>query len=96
MNLLPEKFTSLEFEHTLIERIGNVAIYRRQKGTARPHFEVIKVQSHGAGERTFGGKTVQIEAGESYPTAARWGTEGWTYTDLDEAHAKFMQLASAQ
>lgn len=66
-----------------------MAIYRRNRtGSARTHFEVIRVGHHNG--FSIAGKV--LPPAETYPTAEHWGTKGWTLPDLDSAKAKLAQV----
>lgn len=89
MKPLDTQFTSRGFTHTLIERHSNVALYARQRaGSQVKHYEVIRVKSHNG--FTLGGVTVP--PAETYPGAESWGTDGFTFNDLESAREKFQTL----
>ena len=89
MKKLRKQFTSRGFEHTQLQRTGNLAIYKRQKKEdSSPHFEVVKIGHHNGYKL---GKSY-IEAAETYPSASMWGIAGWTCGTEDLAHDKFNEL----
>ena len=91
MKPLPSTFTAKGFDHQLVQRQGNLAIYRRNRtGSARAHFEVIRVQHHNG--FTLAG--VSIPPAETYPTATQWGTNGWTCPDMDSAQRRLALCAA--
>jgi hypothetical protein len=53
-------------------------------------YEVVKIQAYPDQER-FGSF---IPAHESMPGSETWGQQGWTFTDLDKARAKFKELTA--
>ena len=92
MKLLPATFTKQGFDHALIQREGNVAIYQRNRtGSARTHFEVVRIGHHNG--FTLAG--VVIPPAETYPSAEQWGTKGWTCDTLGRANSKMIELIPA-
>ena len=79
------------YEHELINRIEDVAVYRKSKGSV-VSFEVMVVLHHEA--YSIGGR--DIEAGEHLPGSEMWGTLGWTFRGSDEATAWAWKLAGEQ
>lgn len=92
MTTLKARFTKSGFELEQVERIGNVAIYRRWKTGQSPHYEVVRIRSREARE-VFG---KEFEAGEYYPSSEEWGTYGWTYPCLDDARRRVGVLTGAK
>jgi hypothetical protein len=91
MKTVPPLFTKSDWTHQMLSRIGQIAIYRRAKEVSpAPHYEVVVIEPYQAG--VVMGR--EIEAGESYPSAAQWGTKGWTYRSLEMAQAKFRELTA--
>lgn len=86
MNILATTFSKKGATFEQLDRVGDVAIYRRSKRATG--FEVIKVQSHNGYE--IAGKT--IPPGESYPPTSSWGTHGWTFQTEEKAREKFNAL----
>ncbi len=83
MKQLPSTFTKSGFDHQLLLRIGDVAIYRRNRvKSAVVHFEVVRIGRHNGYELAGN----HIPAAETYPGAEQWGSKGWTYSD--ESHAE--------
>ncbi len=85
---LPTVFTKGEFHFSQVMRFGDLALFSKVK-SAPAHksgsFELIVVQKRASWE--VGGKT--IPAREAYPSSEQWGTQGWTYRDLETAKQKF-------
>lgn len=93
MNQLPKSLTIAGFQHTQIDRDGDIALYRQSKPGQHDAFEVIIVQSHEAAKIPNGDGTFrEVEAGETYPKATSWGRNGWTYGQESFARAKFRDL----
>lgn len=98
---LPAQFTSKGFIHELVNRSGDVALFKRyQSDASKCHLEVIIVQSHNG--RKIG--DTFLEPAEFYPSTSMWGQYGWTYTEgtagsreemLRLAQAKFDSLVEA-
>ena len=54
------------------------------------HFEVIRIRIgklHPLDQNRDG-----VDAAETYPPAAAWGTDGWTFTTLKDAETRFGSL----
>lgn len=93
MKILPDSFTESGFVHELLERTGDVAVYRRFKTGGGPeHFEVIRVARHNG----FKIANSIIPPAETYPPASQWGTNGWTYPDKEAARVKAHELMLAE
>lgn len=91
MKPIPETFTANGFIHELVERTGDVAIFRRFKmGGGREHFETVVINRHNG--FSIAGK--DITPAETYPPAQQWGVRGWTFLDKDAAKAKMSDLLS--
>lgn len=88
MKLLALSFTLDGYNYTQVERNDHAAIYRQSRGPELVAYEVIRVRRHDAAE--FCGRTVEV--GESYPTSAQWGVNGWTVGTLERAREKFADL----
>lgn len=79
------------YQFRIIERIGNYAIAQGDKdGCASPTFEVIAIQSHDG--MSIAGK--QIEPAEYAPSNAQWGSQGWTYQNMEQAKEKLEELTN--
>jgi hypothetical protein len=75
-------------------RVGNVAIYRRNKvDDGRCHgWETIVIKTVKAGTVYVKGGTPTAADTESYPGAASFGRLGWHYPSLGAAKAKLEEL----
>lgn len=89
---LPTELRRGGFTFRQIAREGDIAIYSQSwDGCDDPNvcFEVIRIRRregfHIAGRFA--------EPAEVYPSAAAWGTDGFTFRDKDAAFAKLRQLA---
>jgi hypothetical protein len=85
---LAESFKKNGFNHELIIREGDVAIYERSKNGKNFHYEVIIIKRHN-GYMLAG---ILIEPAEIYPSSSLWGANGFTYNTLEEAENKFNSL----
>lgn len=75
------------FDHRLLQREGPVCLVARvNRATGSTHFEVVRLRRTPAWT-TPDGRVVP--AAEVYPSTARWGIDGWTYTTGPEAEARF-------
>ena len=77
------------FLHELLEQDGPSCLVRRSKGGRQIHFEVVLLQWRTA--RTWPNGDFTPE-GWHYPSSERWGTYGWTYTELAKARQKYDEL----
>ena len=83
------KFRHSSFTLTRLKRVRAVAIYQQAKSDQAPAFEVVIIRRR---EASFAfGK--DFPATEYYPHNEDWGTYGFTYRTLEEALAKFSELA---
>jgi hypothetical protein len=76
------------WRYVLVRRDGDVCLVKRRNLRVPPysvHWEVIVVQ-HRPAETTRSGRA--YPARESYPGAAGWGEDGWTFTERAQADAK--------
>jgi hypothetical protein len=90
MTPLPRIVRKGGFALALVERTGRVAIYRQHWPNSDPNrdaYEVILPQV-----RTTNHEGERVEPYEAFPSAESWGTKGWTFTDLDKAVQKLLQL----
>lgn len=91
MKLLETTFTKKGFVHTLVQRNGNVAVYRRQKiGGKAVHFETVIIGSHNG--YVLAGVT--MPPAETYPSSEQWGAKGFTFNDESKALSKAKQLTT--
>ena len=91
MKTLEKTFTSKQFNHNQIKRIGNLAIYKRGKPEHKTdHYEVIKITSHNG--YVIAGQ--HIAPSEVYPGASMWGVNGFTCLTIEDAEKKFKELLS--
>ena len=92
VKLLPSTFNSGGFWFRQLCRKGNVALFEKSKGDNNRSFEVVRIQRRE--ERFAFGKV--LPASEVMPSAERWGKDGWTYADLEQAREKFRALAGTR
>lgn len=76
MKTIPTTFRKNGYDYTLLERVGNVAIYEQAKGNKLFAYEVVKIRVRKAGLQ-FG--KVCPEA-ERLPADEEWGMYGKTYS----------------
>lgn len=90
MKPLATTFRKDGFDWSLVERQGDIAIYRQAKpGVER--FNTFHVQSHNG--REIGGKV--FEPAEFMPSAEQWGRLGWTHYTLEKAQEKMAEELEA-
>ncbi len=85
---LKTSFTKNSFNFIQIKRVGDKAIFSKQKEGGGISYEVIMVQRH----LDYQIAGVTIEAAETYPSSESWGVYGFTYVTLAEAEKKFKKL----
>jgi hypothetical protein len=90
MKVIASEFIKSGFNHKVLERRGMVLLVERQhRDVSVPHWEVVKIRVSPAkcvGDRAY-------TESEVYPSSERWGTDGWTYSTLEAARAKFDSLS---
>src|SRR6186713_2645735 len=85
---LASTFTDRGWNHTQLKRTGEWAIYERSKPEGLPpHHEVVRIRWKEA--RMVGGR--EIPEGEHYPSSSRWGVDGFTLRDLEDAERCFAE-----
>jgi len=90
MKVIASEFIKSGFAHKVLERRGMVLLVERQhRDVSAPHWEVVKIRVSPA-KLVHG---VPLPESEVYPSSERWGTDGWTYSTLEAARAKFDSLA---
>jgi hypothetical protein len=91
---LPSTFQKGGFSFRLISREGDIALFEKFKPciTTSRLFEVVIIQK--MGQHTWpDGRTT--EPREYMPSSEQWGIYGWSFTDIDQAWAKFRTLRAA-
>lgn len=91
---LETQFERSGFHHRQVKRVGNVAIFRRNRiGSATVHhFEVIRVLSHKG--YTIHGNVVPPS--EFYPNSEDWGLHGFTYKTIEESECRFKTMTEQE
>lgn len=85
---IPERFTKCGFKFAQVERQGDVAIFLKSSPHGGRSFEVVKIGGHDG--YTIAGK--YIEPAETYPSSETWGSDGFTYTTLENAKNRFASM----
>jgi len=112
MKQLPTKWIHQEFELTIIQRIGQVAIAEKRwredidqckyakgeegLGGQLSCYEIGVIKQSPAGTAIIGGQEVSFEAKESWPTDTQWGTKGFTAKTITQALIKMDALVKAE
>lgn len=98
MKPMPLAFVKNTFAYEQVLRNGQFAIYKQRLNATADKpvrgclaYEVIRIKQVPEGEMF--GKVV--EAHEAGPSNEQFGTDGWTYPDLERAKAKFHALLAA-
>jgi hypothetical protein len=87
---LPQQFKRDGFNFRLIQRAGPIAMFAKTKPRwTREFWEVVKVQSLPA-MKLPGGRVCPPH--EAMPCPEDWGVNGWSYSDLPSAEAKYASL----
>lgn len=90
MKTLSTAFKKYGYEYELIKRNTVAAIFAQKSEDKVFAYEVIKIKIYA--ERKVGNSI--LEAGEYYPNTESWGTDGFTYSDLEKAEEKFKQFTT--
>ena len=94
MDTLPLIIEDALFRYTQVTREGTLAIYTQEhKPSGVCRYELIRIRVQRAW--TPPGGTL-IPAHEVYPSASRWGREGWTFYHEDAARAAMVDLQRQQ
>ena len=112
MKILPTTWLEKEFDLTIVQRIGNVAIAEKRwrediaetkypkgedgLGGKLCQYEVAIIQQSPAGTATMNGQEVSFEAKESWPTERMWGYNGFTAKTMTHALLKMDELVKAE
>jgi len=89
---LPTQFRHDGFDYRQIARERYAAIYEQRWGSGADSslcYEVIRVRRREGFQ--IGARLVK--AAEVYPALESWGTDGFTFTDKDDAFGKLRELA---
>jgi hypothetical protein len=98
-NKLQENFSYRGFRFTQVEREKNIAIYLMENDVPIESkdyyfcYEVIKIKKQKAHSTFIEGKEVYYPEKEVYPNDKSWGLSGWTFKDISEAKAYFINLS---
>jgi hypothetical protein len=84
VKVIPTEFERIERTWTLIDRIGDFAIYKGWAKDKKSLWEVHKVRYKQAGSYVMGGVEIQVEEGEYLATNSDWGKFGWSPSNYDE------------
>lgn len=83
MRQIPNEFKRVDRTWTLIERVGQYAIYKGWADGVVSLWEVHKVKWQDASTRVMGGVEVNSEEGEYLATNSEWGQRGWSPTSYE-------------
>lgn len=96
---LQVEFTKNGFQFNQMYREGDFAIFHKvamenaiHQRTRDAGFEVVVISRHDGYE--IGG--VKVEPAEQYPGNEKWGSMGWTFTDLYSAEKRFNSLLKGE
>jgi hypothetical protein len=94
MKTLPETFRRDDFDFEQLAREGMVVLFRKSKPEfANISYEVVVL--HESADH-LGPRGNLILAAECMPQNEKWGQEGWSYRDEDDAWAKFRGLVESR
>ncbi len=87
--LVEKEFDFKWHTYSFLEDLGNDwHIYRQTKGKMTISFELIHLERQQ--EYTIAGVTIPKKW--NYPSAAHWGTRGFTFKSVEECRKKFQQI----
>lgn len=89
MEPIPDYYTKDGFDHQLVSRHGNFAIYQKEKPEI-VGFEVIRIKYQKENYNPSIGVTYSEK--ETIPPTSEWGMNGWSYTTEDRAREKVTAL----
>jgi hypothetical protein len=80
-----------KYRFRLVQRQGRIALFKKQfkSGEGWRGFEVVRLVESPARAFTVEGRAVETEARETMPSPENWGTDGFSFCDLEAARAKF-------
>lgn len=90
MKQIPESFRKDQYDHELVDRVKDLAVYRKSKD-AFHQFELMKIRKHKK-DRVIAGNTVSVAGDEYLPSTTEWGGYGWTLPDMVAVEAKIAEL----
>lgn len=97
MKTLETQFEKQGWNFKQLHRIGDAAMYQKQKDGGPISLEVIKVDRHNG--RKFPNGT-EVGPAEFYPSDSSWGQSGFTYSNanggVEAAERKFKELVEQQ
>ncbi len=88
---LPDNFRKNSFDYSLIERVGDVAIFKQYDAREEIDFvayEVFEIRKQNDAE-VFGKK---ILAKETCPSNGEWGNNAYTVYTIEQAKSKMKQI----
>lgn len=93
MRTIPISYNKDGFNHLLMHRDGDVAIYEKRKNHIDPtpdfvRYEVVIIRKY-----TRDNDFHHVKVGDEYlPCTNDWGRYGWTYVTLQEAKEKMSKI----
>jgi hypothetical protein len=91
MKILPATFRNDGFDFQQLAREGMVVLLRKTKPQfSNESFEVVILHQSPAWINPQGNP---VPAAECMPQNEKWGEQGWSYRDKDDAWAKFRSIA---
>ena len=94
MKTLPTAFRNDDFDFEQLAREGTVVLLRKSKaGFANISYEVVVIHES---KDHLGPRGNLILAAECMPQNEKWGEQGWSYRDKDDAWRKFRGLIASK
>ena len=94
MKTLPTSFRSDDFQFEQLAREGMVVLFRKSKPEFPKHcYEVVVLHES---KDHLGPRGNLILAAECMPQNEKWGEQGWSYRDKEDAEAKFRGLIESK
>lgn len=91
---LSKQITRDGFRMIQVRRLGQYAIYRRERlTTGVTHYEAIKILVETKTRKLPSG-ALRNAGSERYPSSNEWGKYGWTCKTIEEAEAKLRELTA--
>jgi len=89
--MIPETFKKDKYDHELVERHGNFAIYRKTKDEF-VQFELMQVRV-AKSECKIQGRVIRSVGDEFLPSSEDWGYYGWTLPTIEKARERMVRRA---
>ena len=96
MKTLPCSWEDKDFSYQTLYKLNMLRLLEKTSKTGRKSYEVVILQFRKASTANFGGVIVNYEDSEYMPNSNQWGDYGWSYTDFEDAFAKYKSLTNVK